>query len=221
MSYTCIFYIRINIHVYCKIFVEKAVQILIECHNGRKQDMISRSLGWKEGATGTAIRRLMEKGLLEKTERGTYRTTEKGNDYVTQYMKDYEERESRRIDFIVYNTYRFPESVLQSSAPYISMFKGIIDLLYVDKKIRAILGNIKKIYMNSVDTHLRDELVIAAMWADHTEPVCNYHKFNYVKSYDAYASEKVKSFCSREDLFTILHRYSRVSMSLKRYWIKK
>ena len=68
-------------------------------------------------------------------------------------MKDYEEQESRRIDFIVYNTYRFPESVCKTT-PYISMFKGIIDLLCLDKKIRAILGNIKKIYMNSVDTHL-------------------------------------------------------------------
>lgn len=201
--------------------VEKAVQILIECYSGRKQDMISRSLGWKEGATGTAIRRLVEKGLLKKTERGTYRTTEKGNDYVEQYMKDCEEQESRRIDFIVYNAYRFPESVLQSSAPYISMFKGIIDLLYLDRKTRTILANIKKIYMNSVDTHLRDELVMVSMWADHTEPVCIHHKFNYVKSYNTYALENVKSLCSREDLFTILHRYSRISMSLKRYWIKQ
>lgn len=201
--------------------MDKTVQILIECHSGRKQYMISHSLGWKEGATGTAIRRLLEKGLLEKTERGIYRTTGKGSDYVTQYMKNYEERESRRIDFIIYNAYRFPESALQSSAPYISMFTGIIDLLYIDTKTRAILGNIKKIYMNTVDTHLRDELVIAAMWADHTEHVCTYHKFNYVKSYDTHASEKVKGFCSRDDLFTVLHRYSRVSLSLKRYWIKK
>ncbi|NHI02326.1 hypothetical protein DYY67_2008 [Candidatus Nitrosotalea sp. TS] len=201
--------------------VDKTVQILIECHDGRKQDMISRSLGWKEGATGTAIRRLVEKGLLEKTERGTYRTTEKGSDYIAQCMKDYEEQESRRIDFIVYNAYRFPESVLQSSTPYISMFTGIIDLLHIDKSTRAILGNIKKIYTNAVDAHLKDELVIAAMWADHAKPVCIRHKFDYAKSYDAYASEKIQSLCSREQLFTVLHRYSRVSLSLKRYWIKK
>ena len=201
--------------------MDKTVQILIECHSGRKQDMISHSLGWKEGATGTAIRRLVEKGMLEKTERGTYRTTRKGNDYVVQYMKDYEERESRRIDFIVYNAYRFPEGVLQSSAPYISMFTGIIDLLHLDRKTREILGNIKKIYTNAVDAHLKDELVIAAVWADHNEPVCIHHKFDYTKSYDKYASEKVQSLCSREQLFTVLHRYSRVSLSLKRYWIKK
>ncbi|MGI0068686.1 MAG: hypothetical protein ACREAN_00355, partial [Nitrosopumilaceae archaeon] len=169
--------------------MEKVAQILIECTSGRKQDMVSNSLGWKEGATGTAIRRLVEKGLLEKTERGIYKTTKKGQDYVAQYMKNYEEQESRRIDFIVYNAYRFPDNVLRSSPPYISMLKGVTDLIRIDRKTRAILCNIKKIYVNSVDVHLKDELVMAAIWADHSEPVCNLHKFNYVKSYDINASE--------------------------------
>lgn len=201
--------------------MEKVVQILIECNSGQKQDIVSQSLGWKEGATGTAIRRLVEKGLLEKTERGIYRTTERGKDYVAQYMKDYEDRESRRIDFIAYNAYRFPDNVLSSSSPSILMLKGVTDLIHIDRKTRTILANIKKIYVDSVSTHLKDELVMVVIWADHTEPICNLHKFNYAKSYDINASEKVKSICSKEDLFTVLQRYSRVSLSLKRYWIKK
>ncbi|MGI0073701.1 MAG: hypothetical protein ACREA3_07815 [Nitrosotalea sp.] len=199
--------------------MEKVVQILIECTQGRKQHEISRILGWKEGATGTAVRRLVGKNFLEKTERGTYKTTEKGKDYVAQYMKDYQERESRRVDYIVYNAYHFHDIVLKSSPAY--MFTGIIDMISIDKKTRTILQNIKKIYVNSVDTHLKDELVMVATWADHGEPVCNYHKFNYEKSYDDNASTEVKNTCSKEDLFVSLHRYSRISLSLKRYWIKK
>lgn len=201
--------------------MEKVVQILIECTQGRQQHEISRILGWKEGATGTAIRRLVDKDLLEKTERGTYKTTENGKEYVAQYMKDYQDRESRRIDYIVYNAYHFRDIVLKSSQAYITMFTGIIDLIHIDRKTRTILQNIKKIYVNSVDIHLKDELVMVSIWADHNEPVCNNHRFNYEKSYNANASEQVKNIYSKEDLFVSLHRYSRISLSLKRYWIKK
>ncbi|HEX5457146.1 MAG TPA: hypothetical protein VFX64_02030 [Candidatus Nitrosotalea sp.] len=201
--------------------MEKVAQVLIECIQGRKQYEISRIMGWKEGATGTVIRRLMDKNFLEKTERGTYKTTEKGKEYVEQYVKKYQEQESRRIDNIVYNAYNFRDAVLKRSSAYVSMFTGMTDLLHIDRKTRTILQNIKKIYMNSVDVHLKDEMVIAATWADHDEPVCKDHKFNYNKSYDANASDEIKNICRKEDLFTSLHKYSRISLSLKLYWIKK
>ncbi|MGI0063157.1 MAG: hypothetical protein ACREBA_11965 [Nitrosotalea sp.] len=201
--------------------MEKVAQVLIECVQGRKQYEISRIMGWKEGATGTAIRRLMDKDFLEKTERGTYKTTEKGKGYVEQYMKKYQERELKRIDNIVYTAYHFRDAVLKRSSAYVSMFTGMADLLHIDRKTRTILQNIKKIYINSVDIHLKDEMVMAATWADHNEPACNYHKFNYNKSYDANASDQVKNICSKEDLFISLHRYSRISLSLKPNWIKK
>lgn len=221
IQYTCIFYIRINIHVYDITSVEKVAQILIECSQGRKQSEISDIMGWKEGATGTAIRRLVDKGLLEKIERGIYQTTQKGKHYITEYMKDYEDQESRRIDYIIYNAYRFPDNVLSSSIPYVSMYKAIIDLIHIDRKTKAILLSIKKIYTGSVETHLRDELVMVSIWADHNESVCDCHKFNYKKSYDVNASEAVRKTFNREELFTSLHRYSRINLSLKRYWTKK
>ncbi|MGI0006502.1 MAG: hypothetical protein ACREAR_00725 [Nitrosotalea sp.] len=201
--------------------MEKVTQILIECIQGRQQHEISRILGWKEGATGTAIRRLMDKDFLEKTERGIYKTTENGRRYVGEQMKKDEEQESRRIDYIVYNAYRFRDTVLKSSPAYITMFTGIIDLIHIDRKTRVILQNIKKIYINSVDIHLKDEMIMVATWADHNEPVCKGHKFNYDKSYDDNASAEIKNICSKEDLFVSLHRYSRISLSLKLYWIKK
>jgi hypothetical protein len=101
------------------------------------------------------------------------------------------------------------------------MFTGIIDLIHIDRKTRTILQNIKKIYINSVDIHLNDEMVMVATWADHDEPVCKDHNFNYNKSYDNHASDEIKNICKKVDLFTSLHRYSRMSLSLKRYWIKK
>lgn len=58
-----------------------------ECTKGSHQKKISDILGWKEGATATAIKRLLEKRLLEKTERGIYRTTESGKKYVAEMIK--------------------------------------------------------------------------------------------------------------------------------------
>ncbi len=199
--------------------LSKTDKILILCQGSRPFSEIKNEIGWSDGTTYNALHNLLQRGLVEKDEIGIYRTTPEGERYLQKKTSKIEDIESKRIDNIAYNAYYYRGIMRKKSFP-VSLLIGMRDVLYKDSKTRRICDNIKQIYVNSVHCHFDDDLLVISTWADHKEHSCKKHDFDFQSSYDKYASDDVKTI-DRDGLFNSLHRYSRIVLSLDKYWTKK
>ena len=199
--------------------LSKTNKILIFCKIKRSFREIKKEIGWSDGTTYNVLRQLRDRGLVDRNEIGVYHTTHAGLKYLQEKTDELEDIESKRIDTIVYESY-FKRGVLPKTGPPLSLLIGIRDVLYKDVRTKRICENIKEIYVNSVHNHFADDLLIISMWADHTQHRCERHDFDFDASYEKHATDETREI-DKEGLFRSLHRYSRIVLSLDKYWIKK
>ncbi|CUR52638.1 protein of unknown function [Nitrosotalea devaniterrae] len=83
--------------------MNRYAQILQLCIGGCPQWKISEMLGWKEGATGTMMKRMLSKKLVIKTDLGMYKTSKLGLAYFLTELADWKPLEYYWLDLAAMN----------------------------------------------------------------------------------------------------------------------
>ena len=160
----------------------KTEEILILCLNECRQKEITKHLEWSEGATGATIKRLTERKLLDKTDRGKYKTTEKGRKILrTQII----ESPVREIIGMITQAAIFIESRLRRTLTInaLSPPKHENEDKYRHVQI-SVYNELRNIYFESVKNSHNDLEFILAMWKTHSEPTCKDHGFDFIQAFE-------------------------------------
>lgn len=156
-------------------------EILILCLTECQQREITRYLKWSEGATGATIKRLVDRKLLSKTDRGKYETTEKGRKTLRTQIVESPVREIIEVitqaAILIESRFRYTPAI---NAP------PPIEYENEDERRRVqmdIYHELRNIYFDSIKNSHYDIEFILAIWKAHRKPICSDHGFDFIQAF--------------------------------------
>ncbi len=167
-------------------------RILFFCIKKHSQKEIAKQLKWTRGAASTAIKRLVEKKLLKKMERGIYKTTKSGAKHVSEYFKNEEETDLN----VIFG------AICTSLMMNIAVMKEDMKLM---ENTEILYDEVRKIFFESVANNHGSTDFTLLMWQIHEKDRCDEHGFNFQNAFSKNA-KILAEYTDASEVFDTIHQ---------------